>query len=460
MYAKTTWIPALFSMICASATYSGVAHAELVIDETHAVSAPRRDVGTGACGSFVQYTRPAAPLSTRQEAEALLDKPASDPLLSGRTSRLIDRINFRNGSDGAAGDFSGPGSLDDYFPYSQSPKASPSGDDTDFAARIRGYLNVTAERVGKTLSFALACDNFCSLRIGAREVFSGVDVLQSQRAIRQIRFTRAGLYPIELVYFQTDQAALLEWALADSAQPECSTGCSTPLSDVTAYGGRFNLVPPTLLFSAIDGENRVCQECGAPGAVCATGSYCGDGLCQACTSADHCGASCSPCPSDRRICAAGACVQCLSDDQCPAGRVCSRGTCAPPTRCTIDAHCELGQSCEQSTNICKTGCSSDARCTPGQICDAATQRCVVPPPGACASDSDCSADEICDAAAHRCQPAPAPAQPEMPADRTAAPEPPAGCSAVAASRDRGGFSGLWALPLFLLLARRRQRTFV
>lgn len=446
MYVRTIWIPALFSMVCASA-----ARAEVVLDGTHAVAAPRRDAGTGACGSFVRYKRPAAPLSTRQEAAALLDKPATDPLLLGRTSRLIDRLNFRNATSGSAGDFSGPGTPDEYFPYSQSPQASPAGSDTDLAARVRGYLNVTVELVDKTLSFALACDNFCSLRVGRIEVFSGVDVHQSQRAIRQIRFTRAGLYPIEIVYFQTDQAALLEWAMADSAQPECSTGCSTPLTDVAAYGGGFGLVPAGRLFSAIDGESRACQECGASGPECATGSYCGDGICQACTVTEHCGTSCSPCPSDRRICSAGACVQCLSDDQCPSNRVCSGGSCVPPTPCTVDAQCELGRVCDPYTDRCEMGCSSDARCASGQICDAATQRCAGPPPGWCGADAPCSAGEVCDVAAHRCGPAPAPA------DSTSAPDPTAGCSAAAAARGHGGSAGLWALPVLLLLARRRRR---
>lgn len=447
MYAKKIWIPALFSVLCASA-----AHAEVVLDATQAVAAPRRDAGTGACGSFVHYKRPAAPLSTRQEAEALLDKPATDPLLLGRTSRLVDRLNFRNAASGSAGDFSSPATPDEYFPYSQSPSASPAGDDTDFAARVRGYLNVTSELVDKTLSFALACDNFCSLRVGKAEVISGVDVQQSQRAIRQIRFTRAGLYPIEIVYFQTDRAALLEWAMADSAQPECSTGCSTPLTEVAVYGGRFNLVPAGRLFSAIDGESRACQECGASGTRCAAGSYCGDGLCQACTVADHCGTSCSPCPSDRRSCSAGACVQCLRDDECPSDRVCSGGSCVPPTSCTVDAQCELGRVCDPSTNRCKMGCSSDARCASGQICDAATQRCAVPPPGRCGSDAACSTGEVCDVAAHRCQAAPAPV---MPADPPADSGSTAGCSAAA--RGRGGSVGPWALPVLLLLSRRRRR---
>lgn len=441
--------------------YGSSARAEIVLDRTQAVATQRRDAGTGACGSFIQYKRTAAPVSTRQQAEALLDKPAGDAALRGRVTTRIESPNLRNGKDGLAeGDFTGPTFPDHYFPYSQSTKASPAGDDIDLAARLRGYLNVTPDLVGRTLSFALSCDDFCSLRIGQQDIVPSLDITQSQRSVRQVRFTDTGLYPIELVHFQSDGAAFLEWALSESAQPECSTLCTTPLTDSTTYGGTFKVIPTSRLYSAQVGESA-CQECGGSAAGCSTGSYCGNGLCQACNVADHCGASCSPCPSDRRICSSGTCVQCASDDQCPVGRICHSGACQPPRPCTSDAHCESGMLCDSVAQLCVRSpapCTDDASCSSDRLCDPIKHVCVLREKEPCLADSQCASGQVCDRVLKSCQPAPAAPDPEP----EVKPAPSAGCSASASIRDPGSIAGLWALSFLIFcalqqLVRRARR---
>lgn len=398
----------LLPLICCVVGFASSAQAQVEIDKSQSVAGPRRDQGTGACGTFVQYKRQGSPPMepfTKQDAEVFLNKPAGDAILRGRISRIVDRVNFRNGQDGfVEGDFTGTTFLDEYMPYSQSSKASPPGDDVDIAMRLRGYFNVPTELAGKVISFALNCDDFCSLRIGKTDVIPVARLSTSPRVIRQARFASAGLYPIEMVYFQTAGPAYIEWAVADAAQPECNQFCATSLTDTTVYGGKFNLIPTNRLYSAIIGENRPCQECGAPGLECSSGNYCGDGLCQECNVPDHCGPTCQTCPSDRRICSAGACVQCTSDDQCPPGRSCNNGTCGPPTTCSRDEECPAGKVCDTTNNICKTPpapCTLDSMCPAGQICNG---KFCETPPTPCTSDSDCSEYQYCDTGAHVCKP--------------------------------------------------------
>jgi Cys-rich repeat protein len=399
----------LLPLICCVVGFASSAQAQVVIDKTQAVAGPRRDVGTGACGTFIQYKRqgmPPMPPRTKQDAIDLLNKPGTDPALRGRISRLIDRINFRNG-DGytgfVEGDFTGAMSADEYLPYSQSAKASPTGDDLDIAMRVRGYFNVPADMAGKTVTFGMNCDDFCALRIGKTDVVPGFDITQSSRVIRQAKFTDSGLYPIEMIYFQTAGPAYIEWALADTPQPECSQGCNLALTD-TAYNGQFKLIPSGRLFSAIIGENRPCQECGAPGLDCSPGNYCGDGLCQDCNVPDHCGPTCMRCPDDRRICSAGACVQCTLDEQCPSGRVCVNGTCTPPTRCNRNEQCPAGQVCDPTTNTCKMPpppCTTDAMCPAGTVCNGTFCEAPKTP---CTTDANCASGQYCDNAVGYCKP--------------------------------------------------------
>lgn len=162
---------------------------------------------------------------------------------------------------------------------------------------------------GKTISFGLNCDDFCSLTIGRTELSSAADSRVSARIIKQVSFADAGLYPVEIVYYQNSGPAYLEWSRTDVAVPECPSDiCTIPLTDPVSYMGQFKLVPPAELYSAIVGSSPDCEECGAPGMTCPTGQFCGDGLCQACGAPDHCGPFCARCPADRPVCLAGSCI--------------------------------------------------------------------------------------------------------------------------------------------------------
>ena len=355
------------------------AQAQVVIDPSQAVAPARTTPGTGLCGTAIH--RNTGVYNFPEEAITYLDK-ISDSTIDGRSSRLFTTLNLRNSDPNALGDFTAAKWPDEYFPYSATPLASPQGDDLRIALRVRGYFNVPATLAGKTIAFGLNCDDVCQLKIGSNKIVLDPianDDAQTSRIIYPIKFTSPGLYPVELVYFQNGAAGYAEWARTDVEVQECGrdvmgkiTGCRLSLSDPT-YGDKFKLIDKTELYSSIVGVNTSCQECGAPGQNCTPGSYCGDGLCQACEVPDHCGPSCTKCPGDARICSSGRCVQCTADDQCPAGQTCDipNAKCTTPTPCRNQEDCPPGKICDPDEQICKappTPCSDPSMCPAGQQC--------------------------------------------------------------------------------------------
>jgi Cys-rich repeat protein len=235
-----------------------------------------------------------------------------------------------------------------------------------------------------------------------------VDSRVSARVIKQVLFTDPGLYPVELVYFQNGSLAYLEWSRSDTAVPECANDvCTTPLTDPMMYPGQFELLAQESLYSSIVGTQPACQECGAPAMPdCAAGNYCGDGLCQACVTAEHCGAACVKCPENRYLCSAGSCVMCVSDDQCPNGEICDPvlGNCIPPAPCAYQSDCPIAMECDAcAPNVCSglpVPCTADSQCPSGQVCGA--RRYCAAPPVPCSSDATCPPRQLCDTAAGFC----------------------------------------------------------
>lgn len=353
------------------------------IDKSQAVAGPRTAAGTGLCGSVTHFMS-AQPLSSQADAEALLNKPTTDSAVLGRTARLFGNLNFRNGQPNTNGDFTLPNYRDEVFPYSLDPMSVPMGTDSNIALRLRGYFNVPATLIGKTISFGMNCDDFCSLRIGTTTLMPPANDLVSARVIKQVTFKDAGLYPVEVIYYQNGSTAYLEWARTDNAVPECPNDiCQIPLTDTSTYNGQFFLIAKAELFSSIVGENPNCQECGAPGMDCLAGTYCGDGLCQACNLPAHCGSTCVKCPASAYICKAGSCVQCNADDQCPNGEICDTigGNCVKAPPCGQSAQCTAPWICVLTTRICANPpqpCTMDSMCQAPQTCDTVKMVCSTP----------------------------------------------------------------------------------
>ena len=259
----------------------------------------------------------------------------TDPTITGRVSRLFTTINLRNANDNSLGDFTAAKGMDDYMPFSNSSLAVPRDDDTNIALRIRGYFNVPSTLAGKTIAFGVYCNDLCAMKVGKDKVLLTPLLTRSgatSRMIYRVQFKQPGLYPIEVLYYQNGDVGFLEWARTDVDVMECPNDlCTTPLTD-SMYMDKFKLIDKSELYSAIVGENASCQECGAPGLNCSMGSYCGDGLCQACDVPDHCGPSCVSCPANARLCSAGRCVECVADDQCPRAAPVTFRTASAPIR--------------------------------------------------------------------------------------------------------------------------------
>lgn len=344
-----------------------------VIDGRQAVAGARTSPGTGLCGTVTHFMS-AQPVSSHADAVALMNKPTTDPAILGRTAQVFGNINFRNGQPNTNGDYTLPSYRDEVFPYSLDPMATPMGTDSNIVLRLRGYFNVPATLSGKTISFGVNCDDFCSLRIGTTDLMPAGNELVSARVIKQVTFKDSGLYPLEIVYYQNGSTAYLEWARTDNAVAECPNDiCQIHLTD-PPYNGQFKLLQKSELYSSVVGENPSCQECGAPGMDCSTGNYCGDGLCQACTLPDHCGPTCIKCPTSASICKAGQCVECIADDLCPNGEICetNAGKCMIAPSCTRNDQCSSPWICDPTSNHCQNPprpCTTDAMCFAGQTCD-------------------------------------------------------------------------------------------
>lgn len=380
------------------------AQAVVLFDKRQAAAAPRVAAGSGLCGSITHFTA-AQPLASAAEALAILNQPPASP--AERTTRLFANLNLRNSQQSAGADFSGAAFPDELFPYSQGA-AMPPGNDTNFALRLRGYFNVPAKLTGRLISFALNCDDFCSLRVGTTDLMPVANERVSARIIKQVMFQDAGLYPIEIIYFQNGSAAYLEWSRSDTAVAECPQDlCQVPLTD-SSYGGQFQPLAKAELYSAVAGENPVCQECGAPGLDCTPGSYCSDGLCQPCNVVAHCGAGCMQCPATAQVCKAGQCAECIGDCDCAGGLLCDtvNGRCIAAAPCSRNDMCPSAMICNRDTGRCQnppTPCTADSMCPVCQTCDTTNKICQRPT-GMCNSGSDCQTGYYCDSGDHLCKP--------------------------------------------------------
>jgi outer membrane exchange protein TraA len=415
------------------------ARAQVVIGPSDSVAQPRTDPGTGICATTVHLL--AGSFNTPEDAIKVLDNK-SDPNIDQNPpppSRIFSGINLKNMDANSLGDFTGAKWPDELMSYS----TLPDGDGFRIGMRVRGYFNVPKTLAGKNIAFGLNCDDVCQVKVGSsKKLLDPIanDDDQTSRIIYPIKFTAAGLYPVEIVYFQNGANGYAEWARTDVEVRECGRdangkimGCKIPLTD-PARGDMFKLVDKTELYSSIIGENKSCQECGAPGQNCESGQYCGDGLCQPCDVPDHCGSSCVACPANARLCSAGKCVECVADDQCPPGRTCDipSGKCTDPTPCSRNEDCPPGKICDPEQGICITPpqpCADTSMCPAGQVCVDGLCRT---PRTKCNTDGECAANQYCDTSINECR--------SRITDRYVGGQ--AGCSAGSVNGG-GGSRGLW-----------------
>jgi outer membrane exchange protein TraA len=319
--------------------------------------------------------------------------------------------------------------------------------DTSFASRLRGYLNVTPELVGRVVHFGIYTDDAASLAIIDRNNNSYEVAIRppelgvpTWRTTNSVTFRKSGLYPVEILYAEIKDHAALEVSIfiGDFADFEQSANDSS----VNLRSSGFTVLEPARFHQTESGRQSYpdpnqCAQCKrqyantAGNNGCDPGYYCnGAALCAPCDSSVFCGPSCSPCGASTPLClnrdGTFTCVQCSDDSQCPNGR-CDLAT-NECRGCKLDAHCPKGQVCDPKLNEC-VECASDAHCPRGEVCadntcqSCSTQdscagtscnccpgglKCASPTPGAsptcveCTRDTECSDGKRCDIANGRC----------------------------------------------------------
>lgn len=358
-----------------------------------AVGPLRSEPGDGLCATLVSIRDAnSPPFADTASAIEKLNTPVGQGRVGDRQVHAYTRTRFHNRESTSVGDFQQQPAED--FPYERN-----------FAARFRGYINIDhPETVHTNAMYAVAG---AWMRIGGEgEPFIEFNSNTTVRMTRQVRYSKAGLYPIEIIYYANGGIAVLEASAA--ATPEME-GSQTSLDT-----GKFHLIPGTQLYTARVGTGAPCAECADDGA-CGGGNYCvhdwagggrgPDGICQPCAVNDHCGSSCTACSGMTPICSKGACVQCTQDLHCPPGQGCDTGAsrCVPRSACHGNTDCPMGLACEPASGKCIPSCAQGG-CPEQLVCNAAlpTPACVPP----CSSDAQCPANYRCKTQDMMCEPLP------------------------------------------------------
>ena len=260
---------------------------------------------------------------------------------------------------------------------------------TSFGVRLRGYLNVTSVMVGRPLHFGFYADDAVALILydKAAKPYVVVDRpprlgTAAWRTTNTVRFTKAGLYPVEVLYAQVAGDAALEMSYLDGSTVGSFSDFEDSASATTSLKtSQFTLFTPDYFFQAENGDFSFsdpakCVQCnrqnaGVSGnADCGAGLYCNNAaLCAPCSSALYCGPSCAPCGLATPVClnlgGTYSCVQCNKNSDCGA-QVCDTGT-HTCKECNADKDCPQGKVCDVDAHECKQ-CNADAQCGRGNTC--------------------------------------------------------------------------------------------
>lgn len=296
----------------------------------------------------------------------------------------------------------------------------------DFGSRFRGFLNVASDLVDVSIHFGFFTDDAVALVVYDKDrtphyvVSRGPTLGTAQwRITNQVKFKNPGLYPVEVVHAQIQEAAVLEWSMlldpmGQFKDFERSVSDPNLPPPVPLSQSGFVLLPPDRFFQTINGmlpysdANR-CEQCprrfvnapgGGPKVGCSDDDhFCNDAaVCAPCREKEHCGSLCNQCGADRPICAdvngVQQCVECVTDVDCQNGVKGRNGRCEK----NVCVACDTPQSCAgNSCNCCPPETPLCAVVDPAM---GAAPRCVE-----CRGDADCMGfpdRRLCDLVNHRC----------------------------------------------------------
>lgn len=296
-------------------------------DYVRSVTAP----GPGLCTSAVHLTTDDVLVSTAV-AQTVLSQAVGMGAVDDSARFLAPLVHFRNSDAAALTDFPNPAAL----PFARLQTSPKPGNDRNLALRARGYIHIYRAGI---FTFSVLADDGYSLSLAGVPIIASTATGYSLRDSRQVDFESAGLYAIELTYFQNQGPAVLQLTVANRADAEVqSFGQGLGPGFVLA-----NSTAESALYPAIAGATD-CRECTSD-ASCGTGAglYCGDGLCQKCITNSHCGPACQSCSRGGQICLNGACAPCTADEQCGPGNTCDgqNGQCIRRPELTYSGGCQI-----------------------------------------------------------------------------------------------------------------------
>ena len=335
------------------------------------------------------------------------------------------------------------------YPPSELGCNFPATDMTDdvfngFGERVRGYFNVQPNWVGQPMHFGIRAATSAAVQIFSMPTASDSaktvphrDILISRgwgssadiRVTNTVTFMKSGLYPIEVLFSNPRNYAILEMAVlfnspnftdvdgyVSSGQPLLSTLAFD--MQYTAKTNFFQTATGLSSFSSVD----QCQQCPRqyakpsvlplPNGICPpNGWFCNAAaLCEYCPfdkDATLCTPNCIRCQKPTPICwrrnstdpGDSDCVECLADSDCQNGFACVNHACQvhrpPALACPGGAGVAVGPDLQPTSDCGQVAgyspCSKDADCPNGQICDLPNTRCVDSLPD-CRFDNKCGKD--------------------------------------------------------------------
>ena len=322
------------------------------------------------CSNNGNCTAPGAPGGTCSDPDGaggptprICTATAPDRVIPDRTFReLLPIVDLSNDTNNG------------YAPYDlnvpwEDDCTSHGGDRNGqrLAVRLRGDLHVTTP--GRK-TFLVQSDDGYSLRVGGQTVAEFNNNRGPSTDTRRVQFDEAGVYPIELVYWDQAGQAVLELFYADDercftgrAQAPCS-GSATDLSNIAAA--------PT---PALSGFSVVTSERVAPASWAGADDTCAARIGQ---------------PSE--VCSSTAAVACGNgtvEVTTTVTEACDDGNTASGDGCSATCQVEVGAGCAGAPSACSS-VDSDGDGLVDIVEDAA---------GLDPSDPDTDDDGLCDGAA-------------------------------------------------------------
>jgi len=181
-----------------------------------------RTDGSGLRAEFVKLQ--SGEITSISDAIALLNNPRSNPRVAFIHNGVVDFTDDEGAPYG-------------FFPRQFRFEDIPilSGDPNNFAARFTGFIRIPAGPPPNTYTFAVGSDDGFRLTIndGTRDhvaEYAGLRAI-GVGPLLQITFPpQGGLFPIDLVYFESGGGAILELSFARGAQNIFSTSTFTLVS--------------------------------------------------------------------------------------------------------------------------------------------------------------------------------------------------------------------------------------